>query len=172
MRDLGKNKEWHKEYREKKKEELKAKRKIWREKNKDKLRIQHTEAMRKYRAQKPQKSRDANMKRRNKLKQMAYDRYGGAICACCGEIEPAFLSIDHINNDGYTHRQNGLGGFSIYDWLKKHNFPDGFQILCMNCNMGKARNNGVCPHKTSAGPTTISKESTAKRPEARSTEKR
>lgn len=38
----------------------------------------------------------------------------------------------------------------------------------MNCNHGKSRNNGVCPHKThhKEGSTTISPESTTKRLEA------
>ena len=34
----------------------------------------------------------------------------------------------------------------IYIWLKNNNFPEGFQVLCFNCNCGKARNKGICPH--------------------------
>ncbi len=29
----------------------------------------------------------------------------GQRCACCGETEPAFLAIDHVNNDGNVHRK-------------------------------------------------------------------
>jgi hypothetical protein len=29
----------------------------------------------------------------------------------------------------------------------KHNFPPGFRLLCSNCNFGRARNHGVCPHQ-------------------------
>ena len=59
------------------------------------------------------------------------------------------MSIDHINNDGYKHREltNIGNGSTTYFWLIKNNFPDDFQILCMNCNHGKSRNNGICPHK-------------------------
>ncbi len=32
-------------------------------------------------------------------------------------------------------------------WLKANNFPPGFQTLCHNCNIGKHRNKGICPHK-------------------------
>lgn len=80
--------------------------------------------------------------------------YGGYRCACCGETEPLFLTIDHVNNDGAEHRRSigeyvgngkGAGGRTL-KWLKDNGFPKGFQILCMNCNMGKARNGGVCPH--------------------------
>ena len=81
--------------------------------------------------------------------------YGGYHCACCGETEPMFLSLDHVNNDGAEHRRelgydgNGKGASSAtLSWLRKNNYPEGFQILCMNCNCGKARNGGVCPHKS------------------------
>lgn len=80
--------------------------------------------------------------------------YGGK-CACCGETERLFLSIDHINNDGAEHRRsinpkavsNGKG-VGVYHWLRKNGYPEGFQVLCMNCNCGKARNGGVCPHQS------------------------
>jgi hypothetical protein len=71
--------------------------------------------------------------------------YGGK-CACCGETERLFLSIDHINNDGAKHRRE-VPASSLYRWLKKNGYPEGFQVLCMNCNCGKARNGGVCPHQ-------------------------
>jgi len=105
---------------------------------------------------------------RLKLKTKVFNHYGNE-CACCGETEPCFLSIDHVNNDGYAMRKYGghvpqHHGARFYLWIVNHNFPDDFQILCMNCNFGKARNGGICPHQT--GSTTISKESRAKRPEA------
>ena len=31
--------------------------------------------------------------------------------------------------------------------LKRQGWPkDGYQLLCANCNQGRARNGGVCPH--------------------------
>jgi len=38
-------------------------------------------------------------------------------------------------------------GNRIHRWLKKHKYPDGFQVLCFNCNVGKYLNKGTCPHK-------------------------
>jgi hypothetical protein len=29
----------------------------------------------------------------------------------------------------------------------KNNFPPEFQILCFNCNLGRSRSGGVCPHE-------------------------
>jgi len=88
--------------------------------------------------------------RREKLKVIVYDAYGGAICACCGETNMGFLSIDHINGITLTERALQMKSGSIYMWLKKHDYPEGYQILCFNCNLGRARNKGICPHKITA----------------------
>jgi len=109
------------------------------------------------------------------LKDAVFAAYGGYRCACCGETEPLFLGIDHIENNGAEHRKSifkgdyrSATGIFMYRWLKKSGFPPGYQVLCANCNHGKHRNGGICPHQRSEGSTTIPKGSTAKRPEARS----
>lgn len=85
-----------------------------------------------------------------RLRIETFQAYGGEICACCGELEVKFLTIDHINNDGWMHRKT-LGdkgnGSNFKRWLKAQGFPPGYQILCMNCNFGKRMNGGICPHK-------------------------
>jgi hypothetical protein len=90
-------------------------------------------------------------KRNQWLKDMVYDHYGRK-CACCGESEPMFLSIDHIGNDGYELRKSGKqgkgAGVHLYGWLIRNDFPAGYQVLCMNCNHGKSRNGGICPHQS------------------------
>lgn len=83
-------------------------------------------------------------KKRN-LKIEAFEAYGGAICNCCGESQEKFLTLDHINNDGNNHRKS-VGRTSVLSWLKANSYPDGFQVLCFNCNMGKHLNGGICPH--------------------------
>ncbi len=85
---------------------------------------------------------------RAKMKASILEKYGG-VCQCCGERNPIFLSIDHINGKGRQHRQSvGLkSSAALYSWLKRNNFPKGFQVLCYNCNMGKYLNGGICPHK-------------------------
>lgn len=70
---------------------------------------------------------------------------GKVECVCCGEKMFEFLSIDHINNDGAKHRRE-IHTENLAGWLIKNNFPQGFQVMCMNCNCGKFRNKGVCPH--------------------------
>ena len=73
--------------------------------------------------------------------------YGGK-CVCCGEDNYKFLVIDHINGGGRKHRkQIGSGGYALIHWLDKNNYPEGFQVLCHNCNAAKAHY-GSCPHFT------------------------
>lgn len=82
------------------------------------------------------------------LRARVLDAYGGH-CACCGEATPEFLAVDHVNNDGESHRRELKGyGRSINRWLSMQGFPqDGrFQLLCHNCNMAKGAYGG-CPHK-------------------------
>jgi len=80
-----------------------------------------------------------------------YEKYGGAICSCCGETRLPFLTLDHINNDGYKHRKKGGNGARIgggtYLWAIKNNYPPTLRVLCYNCNSGRHRNGGVCPHE-------------------------
>lgn len=71
--------------------------------------------------------------------------YGGA-CVCCGEDQPEFLTIDHIVPVRKSIRAGRLGQYSMYLQLRKANFPDGYQLLCFNCNHAKGVSS-ECPHK-------------------------
>ena len=82
---------------------------------------------------------------RMKLEVMSYYCKGQPQCVCCGEKELEFLSFDHILGGGTRHVKN-LGNKRIFMWLKKNNYPDGFQVLCMNCNFAKGKI-GYCPHE-------------------------
>lgn len=68
-------------------------------------------------------------------------------CNCCGEDEYMFMALDHINGGGTQHRLQ-LGSKAIYSRLKQDGYPDGFQVLCHNCNSAKGYYGG-CPHKES-----------------------
>lgn len=74
--------------------------------------------------------------------------YGGYRCACCGETNRDFLTIDHANGGGGEHRRV-VPAAAMMAWLKRNGFPPGFQILCFNCNCGRGKRNmrGVCPHQ-------------------------
>ena len=82
-----------------------------------------------------------------RLRALTHYSGGAPLCKCCGEPELSFLVFDHINNGGTAHRRLiGKSGTRFVDWLIQNNFPDGYQVLCHNCNWGK-RLNPVCPHK-------------------------
>lgn len=88
-------------------------------------------------------------KKNQVLRDEILSAYGNK-CQCCGETTQRFLSVDHVNNDGAEHRrqENMQGGQALYRWLRDHDFPkEGFQLLCFNCNLGKAQNGGICPHQ-------------------------
>ena len=77
----------------------------------------------------------------------ALEAYGNC-CNCCGEDKEVFLAIDHVANDGAEHRKKetaGHGGCNLYLWLRRNGYPEGFQVLCHNCNWAKAH--GGCPHQ-------------------------
>ena len=140
------NKEERKKYYDKNKDEINRKRrehqnkpevrkmisktsKEWRKKNKDKVKKFNKKFSKKY---------------RDKNRESVFNHYGRK-CVCCGESNQKFLTIDHINGGGTKHRKKIHN--QIYIWLIKNNYPKGFQTLCFNCNWGKHKNNGVCPHK-------------------------
>jgi len=75
--------------------------------------------------------------------------YGGK-CVCCGQTEMAFLVVDHTEGDGCIH-QTPKGtrycGAQLYRWLKRNGFPEGFRVLCADCNTAMSIY-GQCPHGT------------------------
>lgn len=110
------------------------------------------------------RNRGFKVKYRDRDRALIYEAYGSK-CACCGEANPKFLTVDHVNNDGHTERKSGAytNGSQFYRHIVARKFPKNYQLLCFNCNMGRARNGGICPHQE--GSETIPKGSTAKRPE-------
>lgn len=99
-------------------------------------------------AGKPMYYRKIGQKAHHKLRMEVFEHYGMK-CACCGLHDWRFLTIDHVNNDGNEHRRaEKIGtGMDSYRWLRKNGYPEGFQLLCYNCNCAKFRFGGVCPHK-------------------------
>lgn len=82
---------------------------------------------------------------RKRLRLAAIEAYGGK-CTCCSEATIAFLAIDHINGGGQKHMKEIGGPSNFMCWLRKNDYPPGFQILCHNCNMAKGLYKS-CPHQ-------------------------
>jgi hypothetical protein len=85
-----------------------------------------------------------------RAKDKVFDFYGRR-CVCCGEINPSLLTLDHKEGGGKQHREDvgsTLKGYGLYRWIIRNDYPAIFQTLCWNCNCGRAKNDGVCPHHT------------------------
>ena len=80
-----------------------------------------------------------------RLRQKLFDAYGNK-CACCGETERAFFELDHINGGG-SKEYREMGEIQLYRHVMRSGFPPIYRILCANCNRGRQRNGGICPHK-------------------------
>ena len=80
------------------------------------------------------------------LKHLVIDGYGGC-CKCCGETISTFLTVDHIHNDGAKERnQANYSLLNLYRRIILEDFPPEYRLLCFNCNCGRAKNGGICPH--------------------------
>jgi len=70
----------------------------------------------------------------------------GARCACCGETESRFLTLEHTRRDGGAHRRELGGQANVYTALKRAGWPkDGYTLLCWNCQMSTSYGKS-CPH--------------------------
>tara|TARA_R100001244_G_scaffold97646_3_gene73063 strand:- start:1159 stop:1773 length:615 start_codon:yes stop_codon:yes gene_type:complete len=92
--------------------------------------------------QKTYNDRQVELQLQRKL--LIYKHYGNK-CSCCGIKEHAFLTIDHINNNGAKWRRDNHSS-SLYSFVIKNNFPSDLQLLCWNCNRAKFKC-GICPHE-------------------------
>ena len=154
-------KEYHKNYYKKNKKKILETQKKRRDENPEltkqrkkeeriKYREWYADYQKKYYLENKEKLLTENSVRNKKLrlnyKQRIVEHYsnGENCCNCCGEDIFEFLTIDHIHNDGSEHRKK-IGSNILTDLIRR-NFPEGFQILCMNCNMAKEIN-GICPHE-------------------------
>jgi len=65
---------------------------------------------------------------------------GKPICNNCGEQDIEVLCLDHIEGGGRRQlRETKSKGSSFYRWLGVNGYPNGYQVLCANCNMKKAK---------------------------------
>jgi len=92
----------------------------------------------------PERVNARNRRQKRKDRKALIDHYGGK-CECCGENRIEFLAIDHIDGGGTSHRLEVGKGERFYSWLRRNGFPEGFRVLCHNCNLAIGFY-GYCPH--------------------------
>ena len=118
----------------------------YRERNRELLRQRrreyvaaHPERVKQQLARSRDKRREYQKAAYQQIKREVIAAYGGK-CVCCGEQNFAFLTIDHVFNDGYLERgkEGRFSGVHIYRRLKRAGMPQGrYQVLCYNCNCSK-----------------------------------
>jgi hypothetical protein len=65
---------------------------------------------------------------------MSYYSKKNTECRLCKEKGLDFLNIDHIEGRKEVGHSREVKGAKLYHFLIKHNFPEGYQVLCWNCN--------------------------------------
>lgn len=125
-------------------EKARAMGKAWRAKAKDWIRDYN----RRWAAAHPDrvKANSRAVKLRLKLEMVA--ALGGGGCACCGETEIEFLTLDHIGGGGNQHRKElGLAGSDVWRVARREGWPrEKYRCLCFNCNSVYWLR-GNCPHQ-------------------------
>lgn len=68
-----------------------------------------------------------------------YSEHGIPKCNMCGNRDTRVLTIDHKNGGGKKLRQKIVSRIMLF--LKTNNYPEGYQVLCMNCQWIKRYEN-------------------------------
>ena len=135
------SKEQRREYYERTKEARRKWKREWYKKNRDHV----LEYNGKWQHNNLDKKREYHKKRRREQREIVLKHYskGQLKCNLCGyNKDTRALAIDHIDNNGSKHRKITKGGGErTYNWLIQNNLPDGFQVLCQNCNWLKEMDN-------------------------------
>lgn len=133
-KEIARNKKYRLENPEKFREQAKK----YRIKNQD----HYNELRRDYIKKNKEKANlwNRNARRQRKVDVIFHYSNGKNECLYCKKKGVEFLTIDHIDGGGNEHRRREKidGGSDIAAWLKRNHYPEGFQILCFNCNCVKA----------------------------------
>ena len=110
--------------------------------------LKHFESRKKNLSDKPY-----NIKKRQSwqdLKKEVFTHYskGKPKCNCCGFDNITALTIDHVKGRKNTAHRKTDQGRLVYYWLRRNDYPDDFQVLCIMCNLAKSALPN-CPHKKS-----------------------
>jgi hypothetical protein len=109
-------------------------RKEWLKTNAGKVKAYAKKSHQLHREERLQKSRDYKI--RLKIELLSHYGLDGQAKCCwpeCGITDMDMLTLDHIHDNGAEHRkQLSSSSHTMYNFIKKHNFPPDFQTLCHN----------------------------------------
>jgi hypothetical protein len=105
------------------------------------------EYIRKYRINNNEKLHLQQKRRRDGVRLDVLGYYSPNLCCdICKENIYEFLALDHKFNNGAEHRRRCGSSFAVYLDIKNNNYPDGYRVLCHNCNL-KYRDNTKCGNR-------------------------
>jgi len=133
----NKRRAYKKQYNKEHKQEISKYKKLYYQQNKEKIQkyyLANAEKTKQYSKDYYKSHKEEYMTLRIALKRDVLTHYGNGKCACviCNFCDIRALSIDHIRSNGKEHRRS-MSNENICRWLKRNNYPDGYQTLCMNC---------------------------------------
>lgn len=76
---------------------------------------------------------EAKLSEQQRLRREVIAGYGGG-CECCGTTHLPHLTIDHVGGGGAEERRKLGRGSALYRRLRREGFPEGYRVLCFNCN--------------------------------------
>ncbi len=101
--------------------------------------LEHNKSIKKYYSEAEKKKGDKILQEEKRMKVLIHYSGNPPKCARCGFSDVRALTIDHIVGGGGKHRREIHR--RIENWIIDNNFPEGYQVLCMNCNLIKKLEN-------------------------------
>lgn len=113
----------------------------WRKEHPDRLKTYSREWREKHPGRDRQLKRESLLRMKLAIISSHYSE-GAMRCQNCGEDNVIILTIDHKNGGGAEHRRQigSQGGSHFYARLRTQGYPEGYQVLCFNCNYLKYYN--------------------------------
>jgi hypothetical protein len=98
---------------------------------------------------------------RSRAKLKLFEALGYA-CNCCGERNPQFLTLQHIERGSNPYGKKWVNGKYVVSKIQSQLYAEAiksgdrtkYEILCMNCNFAHGQY-GECPHRLGLTPEDI-----------------
>lgn len=99
---------------------------------------QYIDRATKWKRDNPERDKENQRRSRGKVRLEVIRHYSPEVkCKKCGFGDIRVLTIDHIDGRTKKERENKVSGWKLYTKIRQSNYPDGYQVLCMNCQFIK-----------------------------------
>ena len=124
----------------------------WRKTHKEEIKLKEQKNYLDNKEERLKSSKLQYQKMKEKVTKEVIKYYSSGTMACANPFnehkEPytniLALTLDHIEGGGHKHRNNiKRSGAHFYRYLQKQGYPDGYRVLCMNCQFMKFKTEDV-----------------------------